>query len=122
MATIIITVVSTTIIGAMAILSNLALYSMYGWQQNLDALFAAESLADDVLLKLVRNPSLTLSPENVLNVGNAQATATIYHAQVSEQPEMIVVTGTSGSYVRKLRITYVIDNSKLQIISRTETK
>lgn len=122
MAAIVITTVSVTVIGAMAILSSLTLYSVYGWQQNLDALFAAESLADDVLLRLVRDPSVIISPENAFHVNNADAYATIYHGQQSNQPEMIVITGVSGSYVRKIRIVYVIEDNKLQVLARQETK
>lgn len=122
MAVIIIIVVSITLMGAMALLSGLVLQSIFAWRQNLDALFVAESMADDVLLKLVRDPTTEIDPNDVLNLNEANAYATITHSQQPGEPEMIVVKGVAGSYIRSIRIIYRVDNGKLQVLSRRETR
>ncbi|MBP6993859.1 hypothetical protein KBB12_01300 [Candidatus Woesebacteria bacterium] len=121
MAVIIITVVSITVIGAITILTSLILYSMLGWQRSLDAQIVAESMTDDLVLRLIRDPQMTPSPNESMEVNDAIATVEYFPAQVAGQPSVLKIRGTSGDYVRKTELLYVIENGKPHILSRQET-
>lgn len=121
MAVIIITVVSITVIGAITILTSLILYSMLGWQNSLDAQIVAESMTDDLVLRLIRDPQMTPSPNEKMEINNATATVEYTPAQVIGQPNILKVLGTSGDYVRKIELLYIIENDQPHILSRQET-
>lgn len=121
MAVIIITVVSITVIGAITILTSLILYSMLGWQNSLDAQIVAESMTDDLVLRLIRDPQMTPSPNEKMEINNATATVEYTPAQVVGQPNILKVLGTSGDYVRKIELLYIIENDQPHILSRQET-
>lgn len=121
MAVIIITVVSITVIGAMTILTSLILYSMMGWQSSLHAQIAAESMSDDITLRLIRDPQMTPAPDEQMQLNGAIAYATLTKAQVTGQPNTLDIRGVSGDYVRKIKILYIIEDDKPHILSRQET-
>ena len=119
-AVIVITVVSITVIGAMVILVAIVLYSTLGWQRSGDALFVAESYADDYLLRLVRSPGLTPHPTESLELNNAIAYPTLYQAPAG-QPNTLYVKGVAqGQYVRVIKLVYVVENGKVTVMSREE--
>jgi hypothetical protein len=120
MAVIIITVVSITVIGAITILTSLILYSMMGWQNSLNAQIAVESMTDDIMLRLIRDPQMTPAPNEQMQLNGATATVALTTAQVTGQPNMLDIRGVSGDYVRNIRILYVIEEGGPRILSRQE--
>lgn len=122
MAVIIITVASITVIGAMTMLTSLVLYSVYGWQQSLHALMVAESLTDDIMLRIVRNPNLTIQPDEKFELNGAFAYPTLISAQTSGQPNALIVRGIAGDYVRSIRVLYILQNGSLEILTRQEIR
>ena len=121
MAVIIITVISITVIGAITILTSLILYSMMGWQNSLNAQIAAESMSDDITLRLIRDPQMTPAPNEEMQLNGATAYVTLTAAQVTGQPSTLDIRGVSGDYVRKITILYIIEDGKPHILSRQET-
>lgn len=117
MAVIIITVVSLTIIGATTILVSLILYSMSGWQHSIYAQIAAESIAEDTMLRLIRNPELTFSSDDTLEINGATARVFYTPPTESNQPHTIHARGTSGGYVRNIKIQYLILHGGPSILS-----
>lgn len=120
MAVIIITVVSITVIGAITILTSLILYSMMGWQNSLNAQIAVESMTDDIMLRLIRDPQMTPTPSEQMQLNGATATVALTTAQVTGQPNVLDIRGVSGDYVRNIRILYVIEEGGPRILSRQE--
>lgn len=120
LAVIIITVVSITVIGAITILTSLILYSMMGWQNSLNAQIAVESMTDDIMLRLIRDPQMTPAPNEQMQLNGATATVALTTAQVTGQPNMLDIRGVSGDYVRNIRILYVIEEGGPRILSRQE--
>jgi hypothetical protein len=120
MAVIIITVVSITVIGAITILTSLILYSMMGWQNSLNAQIAVESMTDDIMLRLIRDPQMTPTPNEQMQLNGATATVALTTAQVTGQPNVLDIRGVSGDYVRNIRILYVIEEGGPRILSRQE--
>jgi hypothetical protein len=120
MAVIIITVVSITVIGAITILTSLILYSMMGWQNSLNAQIAVESMTDDIMLRLIRDPQMTPTPNEQMQLNGATATVALTTAQVTGQPNSLDIRGVSGDYVRNIRILYVIEEGGPRILSRQE--
>lgn len=120
MAVIIVTVVSITVIGAITIMTSLILYSMSGWRESVKAEAAATSLADDYLIRLIRDPELTPSPGEELQINGAIARVTYTPAQAEGQPHILMVRGTSGDYVRSIQILYAIENDEVILLSRQE--
>ncbi|MFO0703459.1 MAG: hypothetical protein U0525_01915 [Patescibacteria group bacterium] len=118
-AVIIITVVSITVIGAMVILVSIVLLSTVGWQKSADALFVAESYADDYLLRLIRDPSLVVSPNDEFILNSSSAKATIYKGN-GALPNILFIRGTSGSYSRLIRLVYTSENGKIDVLDRKE--
>jgi hypothetical protein len=121
MAVIIITVISITVIGAITILTSLILYSMMGWQNSLNAQIAAESMSDDLTLRLIRDPQMTPAPNEEMQLNGATAYVTLTTPQVTGQPSALDIRGVSGDYVRRITILYVIEDGKPHILSRQET-
>jgi hypothetical protein len=121
MAVIIITVVSITVIGAITILTSLILYSMMGWQNSLNAQIAAESMSDDITLRLIRDPQMTPAPSEQMQLNGATSYVTLTTAQVTGQPNTLDIRGVSGDYVRKIKILYIVEDGKPHILSRQET-
>lgn len=121
MAVIIVTVVSITVIGAITIMTTLILYSMSGWQQSLNAQAVAESLADDYLLRLIRDPQITPVPGEHIQLNNATGYVTLTPAQTTGQPNVLNIRGVAGDYVRKIKILYIIEDGYPHILSRQET-
>jgi len=121
MAVIIITVVSITVIGAITILTSLILYSMMGWQNSLNAQIAAESMTDDIILRLIRDPQMTPAPDEQMEINGATAHAALTVAQVTGQPNALEIRGVSGDYVRKIKMLYIIEDGRPRILSRQET-
>ena len=120
MAVIIITVASITVIGAMTILVGIVSTSVYGWQDSLNALFVAESLTDDMMLRIVRNPSVSPSSNELMTLNGASAFASLLHAQTTNQPNILVIRGKAGNYTRSIQVLYIIENGKPKILSRRE--
>jgi hypothetical protein len=121
LAVIIITVVSITVIGAITILTSLILYSMLGWQNSLNAQIAAESMSDDITLRLIRDPQMTPAPSEQMQLNGATSYVTLTTAQVTGQPNTLDIRGVSGDYVRKIKILYIVEDGKPHILSRQET-
>lgn len=120
MAVIIITVVSITVIGAITILTSLILYSMMGWQNSLNAQIVVESMTDDIMLRLIRDPQMTPIPDEQMQLNGAIATVALTPAQVTGQPNILDIRGVSGDYVRNIRILYIIEGGGPHILSRQE--
>lgn len=118
-AVIIITVVSITVVGAMVILVSIVLLSTVGWQKSADALFTAESYADDYVLRLVRNPKLTPKPGEKLIMNDSVAYPTLFSAP-NGQPNILFVQATSGGYSRSIRLIYVVNDGQVEIVDRSE--
>jgi len=118
-AVIIITVVSITVIGAMVILVSLVLLSTVGWQKSADALFAAESYADDYVLRLVRNPNTTPRPGEKFEINGATAYQTLFGAP-SGKPNILFIQATAGGYSRSIRLIYILEDGEIKIIDRSE--
>lgn len=121
MAVIIITVVSITVIGAITILTSLILYSMMGWQDSLNAQIVAESLTDDITLRLIRDPQMTPIPNEEMTINGAVASVSHTPPQITGQPSSLSIRGVSGNYVHNIKIQYVIEEGGLHILSRQET-
>lgn len=122
MAVIIVTVVSITVIGAITIMTTLILYSMSGWQESLNAQTVAESLADDYLLRLIRDPQITPALNEQMEVNGAVGYVTLTASQTVGQPNVLNFRGVSGDYVRTIRILYVVEDGYPRILSRQETQ
>lgn len=118
MAVIIVTVVSITVIGAITIMISLILYSMSGWQRSLSAQSVAESLADDYLLRLIRDPQLTPAVNEGMDINGASATINHSPAQVPGQPHVLLIKGFSEGYIRTIQILYVVEDDEVRILSR----
>ncbi len=121
MAVIIVTVVSITVIGAITIMISLILYSMIGWQDSLKAQTAVDSLADDYIIRLIRDPALTPGPDEKLTVNDTTAYVDLVPAQTDGQPNVLTVHAASGNYVRTTQILYLVTDGETQILLRRET-
>jgi hypothetical protein len=85
-----------------------------------DALFAAQSTADDLILKLVRDPSITPAPGSSIQYPNAVGYPSLTPA-APPIPGVIVAQGVSGTYTRTIEVIYQLeDDGRVTVISRNE--
>ena len=91
-------------------------------QLSTDALFAAESTADDLLIKLARNPypTTTVAPGASITYANAVGYAYLT-PPAPPLPGMVVAKGVSGKYTRTINVIYQARNDgRLTVLNRQE--
>jgi len=118
----VIMLVTVMILAAMVGLIGAVLLSLNGWRQTTDSLMAAESVADDMLIRMARNPSTTPAVGEYLPFAYATGYPFLTPAGQSA-PGTIVGKGISGSYVRTVMVQYQFESDgRLTVISRQEAQ
>ncbi len=118
----IIMLVTVMILAAMVGLIAAILLSLSGWRQTTDSLLAAESVTDDMLIRLARNPSTTPAAGEALPFANATGYPFLTPAGQSS-PGTLIGRGVSGNYVRTIRVQYQFESDgRLTVLSRQETQ
>jgi hypothetical protein len=77
----------------------------------------AESGAENGLIRLLRDP--TYSGET-LPVGNGTATITVSGSGSDSDPYVILSKGTTGTFLREVKVTATYENNLLTVDSREE--
>lgn len=104
-------------------LTGIASNSTSAAQQSTDALLAAESAADDLLVKLARNPYPTTVITPGASVALENATGYVYLTPPAPPlPGMVVAKGVSGKYTRTINVIYQARNDgRLAVLTRQES-
>ncbi len=91
-------------------------------QQSTDALLAAESTADDLLIKLARNPYPTTVLTPGATIAFTNATGYVYLTPPAPPlPGMVIAKGVSGKYTRTINVIYQARNDgRLLVLTRGE--
>jgi hypothetical protein len=95
---------------------------MGAWKQSGDALMAAESVADDMMVRMLIDPSTTPAAGEYIGFPNATGypflTPGVYPA-----PNTVIAKGISGLYIRAVKVQYTFDaEGKLIIVSRQQSE
>lgn len=118
----VIMLVTVMILAAMVGLVGAVLLSLNGWRQTTDSLMAAESVTDDMLIRLARNPSTTPAAGEYLPFAYATGYPFLTPAGQSS-PGTLIGRGVSGNYVRTIKVQYQFESDgRLTIISRQEAQ
>lgn len=115
--------VAVTVLVAMASVTAAALLSLSGWRQSTDAIFAAESGADDFLYRVLRNPSVTpVGGTEMASYPNASSYIFLTPG-AGNAPNTLITKGIAGNYIRIIKVQYTVDgDGRVTIITRQETQ
>lgn len=92
-------IIILTVTSAAIIIITLDSLSATKEQEGMLAYYAAESGAENGVLRVLRNPNYTGETNLALGTGTADITVT------AGNPVTIVSTGKSGNYIRKIQVT-----------------
>lgn len=106
-------IIAITITSTAAIVVAINALGSQKMHQSLNAFYAAESGAENALLRLLRDPNYS---GETLTVGDGLTTITV----TGSSTKTINVTGTNGNFQRKIQVVASYVNNVLTVVSWKE--
>lgn len=115
------TVIGITVITAAALIVTTSILASSNAERGLKAYYAAESGAEDALLRLLRNPTLDVSTPYTVSSDDGDASVTIQTTSNGGTITSIITsTGTNGTTTRRIQVTTGYTNGQRAITSWNE--
>lgn len=111
-------IIGVTIASATVIIIMVNSLGATNQQQGIITYYVAESGIEDVLMRLLRNPTYSSYSPETLSVGQGTAIVTITGG--SGNPYTIISQGTLGSFMKKIQVTATFTNNVLNVTSWRE--
>jgi hypothetical protein len=108
---------ATTVTAAAVVVMYVNSLSGARLQDSSIAYQAAQSGADNALIRLLRNPSYA---GETLPVGSGSATITVVGSGTTIDPYVITSSGDVRSFIKKIEVRATYENNRMNVVSQKE--